>query len=222
MYEPPQFQETRPDVLHGLIRAHPLGMLISNGPEGPVANAIPFLLDAPSGLNESLPPNGRLRAHLARANPQWRLIADNPASPVLIVFQGTDAYVTPSWYETKRETGKVVPTWNYAIVQVRGTVKVMDDQDWLARQIADLTASQEGVREAPWAVTDAPAPFIQSQIKGIIGLEIEIGEIHGKWKVSQNRPVADRVGVAHGLESEVADSSDMVRLVKSYGGLGGN
>ncbi|WJI40177.1 FMN-binding negative transcriptional regulator [Mesorhizobium opportunistum] len=222
MYEPPQFQEMRPDVLHGLIRAHPLGMLISNGPDGPVANAIPFLLDAPSELSESLPPNGRLRAHLARANPQWRLIADNPASPVLIVFQGTDAYVTPSWYETKRETGKVVPTWNYAIVQVRGTVKVMDDQDWLARQIADLTASQEAVREAPWAVTDAPAPFIQSQIKGIIGLEIEIGEIHGKWKVSQNRPVADRVGVAQGLESEVADSSDMVRLVKSYGGLGGN
>ncbi|MBZ9704872.1 MULTISPECIES: FMN-binding negative transcriptional regulator [unclassified Mesorhizobium] len=216
MYQPPHFQETRPDVLHGLIRAHPLGLLVSSGPEGPVADAIPFLIDADVG------PNGRLRAHLARANPQWRLIADNPASTVLIVFQGTDAYVTPSWYETKRETGKVVPTWNYAIVQVRGTAKVIDDQDWLARQIADLTASQEGTREAPWAVTDAPAPFIQSQIKGIIGLEIEIGEIHGKWKVSQNRPVADRAGVAHGLESETANSSDMVNLVRSYGGLNGD
>ncbi|TPM54306.1 FMN-binding negative transcriptional regulator [Mesorhizobium sp. B2-2-4] len=216
MYQPPHFQETRPDVLHGLIRAHPLGLLVSSGPEGPVADAIPFLIDADVG------PNGRLRAHLARANPQWRLIADNPASTVLIVFQGTDAYVTPSWYETKRETGKVVPTWNYAIVQVRGTAKVIDDQDWLARQIADLTASQEGTREAPWAVTDAPAPFIQSQIKGIIGLEIEIAEIHGKWKVSQNRPVADRAGVAHGLESETANSSDMVNLVRSYGGLNGD
>ncbi|MER8768826.1 FMN-binding negative transcriptional regulator [Mesorhizobium sp. M0092] len=219
MYQPPHFQETRQDVLHGLIRAHPLGLLVSNGAEGPVANAIPFLLDAPSLLNEEVPPNGRLRAHLARANPQWRLLADNPLSPVLVVFQGADAYVTPSWYETKRETGKVVPTWNYAIVQVRGIVTVVEDQDWLAEQISDLTMSQEGDRATPWAVTDAPAPFIQSQIKGIVGLEIAITEINGKWKVSQNRPAADRIGVAEGLESEAASSADMVRLVRSYGGL---
>ncbi|MER9969976.1 FMN-binding negative transcriptional regulator [Mesorhizobium sp. M0060] len=219
MYQPPHFQETRQDVLHGLIRAHPLGLLVSNGAEGPVANAIPFLLDAPSLLNEEVPPNGRLRAHLARANPQWRLLADNPLSPVLVVFQGADAYVTPSWYKTKRETGKVVPTWNYAIVQVRGIVTVVEDQDWLAEQISDLTMSQEGNRATPWAVTDAPAPFIQSQIKGIVGLEIEITEISGKWKVSQNRPAADRIGVAEGLESEAASSADMVRLVRSYGGL---
>ncbi|MER9250990.1 FMN-binding negative transcriptional regulator [Mesorhizobium sp. M0598] len=215
MYQPPHFQETRPDVLHGLIRAHPLGLLVSNGVEGPVANAIPFLLDS------DVPPNGRLRAHLAKANPQWRLLADNPLARVLVVFQGADAYVTPSWYETKRETGKVVPTWNYAIVQVRGIVTVIEDQDWLAEQISDLTMSQEGSRSAPWAVTDAPAPFIQSQIKGIVGLEIEITEISGKWKVSQNRPAADRVGVAEGLESETANSADMVRLVRSYGGLDG-
>lgn len=215
MYQPPHFQETRQDILHGLVRAHPLGLLISNGAEGPVANAIPFLLDADIG------PKGRLRAHLAKANPQWRLLAENPASPVLVVFQGADAYVTPSWYETKRETGKVVPTWNYAIVQVRGTVKVIDDQAWIAQQIAELTASQEGSREAPWAVTDAPASFIQSQIKGIIGLEIEITDISGKWKVSQNRPVADRVGVAEGLESEAPSASapDMAELVRSYGGI---
>ncbi|WP_376704647.1 FMN-binding negative transcriptional regulator [Mesorhizobium sp. ISC25] len=215
MYQPPHFQETRPDVLHGLIRAHPLGLLVSNGAEGPVANAIPFLLDA------DVPPNGRLRAHLAKANPQWRLLADNPLAPVLVVFQGADAYVTPSWYETKRETGKVVPTWNYAIVQVRGIVTVIEDQDWLAEQISDLTMSQEDSRSAPWAVTDAPAPFIQSQIKGIVGLEIAITEISGKWKVSQNRPTADRVGVAEGLESETANSADMVQLVRSYGGLDG-
>jgi len=215
MYQPPHFQETRQDILHGLVRAHPLGLLISNGAEGPVANAIPFLLDAEIGAK------GRLRAHLAKANPQWRLLAENPASPVLVVFQGADAYVTPSWYETKRETGKVVPTWNYAIVQVRGTVKVIDDQAWIAQQIAELTASQEGSREAPWAVTDAPASFIQSQIKGIIGLEIEITDISGKWKVSQNRPVADRVGVAEGLESEAPSASapDMAELVRSYGGI---
>jgi transcriptional regulator len=213
MYQPPHFVETRQDVLHGLIRTHPLGLLISNGADGPIANAVPFLLDAEIG------PNGRLRAHLARANPQWRLLADNPASPVLVVFQGADAYVTPSWYETKRETGKVVPTWNYAIVQVRGTVKVVEDAAWIAQQITELTQSQEGSREAPWAVTDAPPTFIQSQIKGIVGLEIEIAEIHGKWKVSQNRPVADRVGVAEGLEKEAAGAPDMALMVRSWGGL---
>lgn len=214
MYQPPHFIETRQDVLHGLIRSHPLGLLISNGQDGPIANAIPFLLDAEAG------PNGKLRAHLAKANPQWRLLADNPASPVLVVFQGADAYVTPSWYETKRETGKVVPTWNYAIVQVRGMVRVIDDAQWIAQQISDLTLSQEGGREAPWAVTDAPPNFIQSQIKGIIGLEIEIAEISGKWKVSQNRPVADRVGVAEGLEKEAAGAPDMARLVRNWGGIG--
>jgi len=213
MYQPPHFIETRQDVLHGLIRSHPLGLLISNGQDGPIANAIPFLLDAEAG------PNGRLRAHLAKANPQWRLLADNPASPVLVVFQGADAYVTPSWYETKRETGKVVPTWNYAIVQVRGTVRVIDDAEWIAQQITELTLSQEGAREEPWAVTDAPPTFIQSQIKGIIGLEIKIAEISGKWKVSQNRPVADRVGVAEGLEKEAAGAPDMARLVRSWGGI---
>lgn len=213
MYQPPHFVETRQDVLHGLIRSHPLGLLISNGQDGPIANAIPFLLDAEAG------PNGKLRAHLAKANPQWRLLADNPASRVLVVFQGADAYVTPSWYETKRETGKVVPTWNYAIVQVRGMVRVIDDAQWIAQQISDLTLSQEGARETPWAVTDAPPSYIQSQIKGIIGLEIEIAEISGKWKVSQNRPVADRVGVAEGLEKEAAGVPDMAGLVRSYGGL---
>ncbi|UCI05405.1 FMN-binding negative transcriptional regulator [Mesorhizobium sp. B1-1-8] len=215
MYQPPHFKETRQEVLHGLIRTHPLGLLVSNGAEGPVANAIPFLLD------DDVLPNGRLRAHLAKANPQWRLLADNPASPVLVVFQGADAYVTPSWYETKRETGKVVPTWNYAIVQVRGTVRVIDDADWIAQQITELTASQEGGRDLPWAVTDAPPAYIQSQIKGIIGLEIAITAIDGKWKVSQNRPVADRVGVAEGLESEAPnpDAPDMAGMVRAWGGI---
>jgi transcriptional regulator len=218
MYQPPHFKETRPEVLHGLIRAHPLGLLISNGVDGPIANAIPFLLDA------DIAPNGRLRAHLAKANAQWKLLADNPASPVLIVFQGADAYVTPSWYETKRETGKVVPTWNYAIVQVRGTVRVIEDGEWIAQQITELTASQEGSRSAPWAVTDAPATYIQSQIKGIVGLEITVTSIEGKWKVSQNRPVADRVGVAQGLQGEASNPAapDMAGLVRAWGGLDGN
>ena len=127
MYQPPHFVETDIGVLHALIRAHPLGLLISAGPDGPVANPLPFLLDA------EIAPHGRLRVHMARANPQWRLLADNPEMPVLVVFQGVDSYVTPSWYETKRETGKVVPTWNYAMVQVRGRARVIEDKDWLAR-----------------------------------------------------------------------------------------
>lgn len=215
MYQPPLFRETRPEVLHALIRNHPLGLLICNGSEGPVANLLPFLLDAEIG------PNGRLRAHLARANPQWRLLADTPDMPVLVVFQGADQYITPSWYETKRETGKVVPTWNYATVQVRGTARVIDDEDWLAGQIAELTASQEAGRTEPWQVTDAPDAYIQAQIKGIIGLEIDIASIDGKWKVSQNRPVGDRVGVAEGLEAEDNSADGMAQLVRQYGGLTG-
>jgi transcriptional regulator len=213
VYQPPHFIETNRDTLHALIRAHPLGLLISATPDGPVADPVPFLLDADAG------PHGRLRAHVARANPQWKLIASQPDMPMLVVFQGTDAYITPSWYETKRQTGKVVPTWNYAIVQARGTAVVKDDPDWIARQIADLTASQEGARAEPWAVSDAPPPFIAAQIKGIVGIEIEIAEITGKWKVSQNRPAADRAGVVAGLEASADDHSslEMAQLVRAFG-----
>ncbi|WP_315919633.1 FMN-binding negative transcriptional regulator [Mesorhizobium sp. SP-1A] len=212
MYEPPLFQETRREVLHALIRAHPLGLLVSARADEPFANALPFLLD------ESVGPHGRLRAHLAKANPQWRMLAENPSAPVLVVFQGVNSYITPSWYATKRETGKVVPTWNYAMVQVRGTVRVIEDGDWLADQIHDLTSFHESRREAPWAVTDAPAAFIQSQIKGIVGLEIEIAEIHGKWKVSQNRPASDRAGVIEGLEAQSGqDDAEMAGLVRDHG-----
>jgi transcriptional regulator len=215
MYQPPLFRETRPEVLHALIRNHPLGLLICNGSEGPVANPLPFLIDADVG------PNGRLRAHLARANPQWRLLADTPDTPVLVVFQGADSYITPSWYETKRETGKVVPTWNYATVQVRGTARVIDDKNWLAGQIAELTKTHEADRAEPWQVTDAPDAYIAAQIKGIIGLEIDITGIDGKWKVSQNRPVGDRIGVAEGIEADQRATDGMAQLVRQYGGLTG-
>ncbi|WP_395447222.1 FMN-binding negative transcriptional regulator [Aminobacter sp. UC22_36] len=215
MYQPPLFRETRPEVLHALIRNHPLGLLICNGSAGPVANPLPFLLDADVG------PNGRLRAHLARANPQWRLLADTPDMPVLVVFQGADSYITPSWYETKRETGKVVPTWNYATVQVRGTARVIDDKDWLAGQIAELTKTHEADRAEPWQVTDAPDAYIAAQIKGVIGLEIDITGIDGKWKVSQNRPVGDRIGVAEGIEADQRATDGMAQLVRRYGGLTG-
>lgn len=159
-----------------------------------------------------------MRAHFSKANPQWKVIAENPETPVLVVFQGPQSYVTPSWYETKRQTGKVVPTWNYAIVQVRGQAEIIDSAEWLGKQIADLTAVHESGRDVPWQVTDAPDNFVQAQTKGIIGLSIAIAEIDGKWKVSQNRPVEDRQGVARGLEAEAKPA--MEALVRKYGALG--
>jgi transcriptional regulator len=215
MYQPPHFVETDRDTLHALIRAHSLGLLISSTRDGPVADPVPFLLDPEAGAH------GRLRAHVARANPQWKLIAAQPQMPVLAVFQGVNTYVTPSWYETKRETGKVVPTWNYAMVQARGLAVVRDDPEWIGQQIADLTAFHESARAEPWAVTDAPAAFIAAQIRGIVGIEIEISELHGKWKVSQNRPVADRAGVADGLDGEAGGETarEMAKLVRGHGGL---
>ncbi len=210
MYQPPLFREDDIEVQHALIRAHPLGLLITAGASGLIANAIPFHLDA--GASE----RGTLRLHFARANPQWRDI-EAGAAP-LIVFQGADSYVTPSWYETKRETGKVVPTWNYAMVQVRGAARVIDDADWLMAQISALTTQHEQPREKPWAVGDAPEAYVRAQMRGIVGIEIEITAIEGKWKVSQNRPVADREGVAAGLD-DAGDQAEMTGLVRRYGGL---
>lgn len=213
MYQPPHFREDDLGVQHELIRAHPLGLLITAGDSGLMANPVPFHLDANASEK------GTLQLHLAKANGQWRDIQDG--APVLAVFQGANSYVTPSWYRTKQETGKVVPTWNYAIVQVRGPARVIDDAEWLLRQINAITGQQEGNRQEPWAVHDAPEDFIRAQLKGIIGVEIEITAIEGKWKVSQNRPVADREGVASGL-NEVEGQAEMAGLVKRYGGLEGN
>lgn len=211
MYQPPHFREDDLGVQHVLIRAHPLGLLITAGNSGLIANSVPFHLDAEASEK------GTLRLHLARANGQWRDIS--AGAPILAVFQGANSYVTPSWYKTKAETGKVVPTWNYAIVQARGPARVIEDAGWLLSQINAITGEQEGQREKPWSVGDAPGDFIRSQLKGIIGIEIEIAEIEGKWKVSQNRPVADREGVAKGLE-EMAEQAEMQELVRRYGGLG--
>jgi transcriptional regulator len=193
MYEPPLHREEELARLHALIVARPLGLLVSNGAEGLVANAVPFLVDpAASKL-------GTLRAHVARANGQWRdLIA---APETLIVFQGPDHYISPSWYATKQETGKVVPTWNYVMAQARGQAKVIEDDAWLAAQIVALTRAQEAGRDKPWSVGDAPADFIAVQRRAIVGIEIEILDIRGKWKASQNRSAADRAGVVEGLEA---------------------
>jgi transcriptional regulator len=214
MYQPPQFREDRLDVQHGLIRAHPLGLLITAGPNGLMANPIPFFVYANASER------GTLRAHLSRANGQWQELG--AVEECLVVFQGPQDYVTPSWYATKRETGKVVPTWNYATVHAWGRPRVIEDAEWLRRQIDDLTLSREHVRPEPWQVDDAPAPFVAAQIKGIVGVEIPIDRIEGKWKVSQNRPEADRLGVWEGFREEGGDSDEMAALVRERGGLGKN
>jgi transcriptional regulator len=210
MYEPPLHREDDLSKQHALIRARPLGLLISSGPEGLVANAIPFLIDPASSRL------GTLRAHVARANGQWRDLAHAPEA--LVVFQGAEHYVSPSWYATKQETGKVVPTWNYVMVQARGAARIIEDDAWLSRQIEALTNRQEARRDRPWAVGDAPPDFIALQRRAIVGIEIEIAEIHGKWKTSQNRNAADRAGVVAGLE-ELGDEEahDIAAIVKATG-----
>jgi len=213
MYQPPHFREDRPEIQHALIRAHPLGLLVTVGKTGLTANPLPFMLHADAS------PNGTLRAHLSRANPQWQDF--DPSQEALVVFQGVETYITPSWYETKRETGKVVPTWNYAIVQVYGPLIVRDDPEWLRIQVGELTSRHEENRAAPWAVEDAPEAFIASQLKGIVGIEIPISRIEGKWKASQNRPETDRLGVSEGLRTSSDDASrNMADLVDARGAKG--
>lgn len=202
MYQPQAHREDRLEVQHDLIAAHPFGLLISTGAEGLVANGLPFLLDRKAA------PLGQLRAHMARANPQAR---DLEGQEVLVVFQGPAAYVTPSFYATKAETGKVVPTWNYAMVQARGRARVIADAQWLDTQVAQMTDGMEARQSAPWAVSDAPRPYVEAQLRGILGVTIDITAIEGKWKVSQNRTEADRQGVARGFAESHPQMAELVR-----------
>ena len=207
MYQPAHFVEDDIATLYALIRAHPLGLLISADANDLLANPVPFLLKPDAG------PKGVLQTHVARANPQWQHLKDG--AKALVVFQGPQAYVTPSWYAAKKEHGKVVPTWNYIMVQVRGSVTVHDDADWLHAQITALTKAHEGERAEPWAVGDAPERYIDMQKRAIVGIEIVIEDIRGKWKVSQNRSDADIAGVAEGYET--GGDSAMAEIVRNYG-----
>ena len=205
MYEVAAFRETRVEVMQALIRAHPLATLVSVSGGVAEANHLPLLV-APDPA-----PKGSLRGHVARANPLWRQL---PEGEVLAVFQGPQAYVTPSWYPSKREHGKVVPTWNYAVVHVRGPLVVHDDREWLRDLVSRLTLSQEAGRSQPWGVGDAPAEYIDRMLEAIVGIEIPVTSIEGKWKVSQNRVQADRDGVAAGLRGRGdAEAQSMARLV---------
>jgi transcriptional regulator len=204
MYLPSAFREERLETLHALIRAHPLATLITSGPDGLIANLVPFIL-VDSGEK------GTLRAHVAKANDQVEAL--KAGSEALVVFQGPESYITPSWYVSKREHGRVVPTWNYVMVQARGTARGIDDPAWIRGQIEALTSSQESRRSTPWKVADAPEPFVAGQIGAIIGVEIPISGIEGKWKVSQNRSAADRQSVQDGLRRDYSNEA-MARLVK--------
>ncbi len=203
MYQPSAFREERLEILHALIRAHPLATLITAGTGGLIANLVPFTL-ADAG------DKGTLRAHIAKANDQAEPL--KAGAETLVVFHGPEAYITPSWYPSRKEHGRVVPTWNYVVVQVRGTPHVIDDPAWLRAQIVDLTSRLENQRPEPWKVSDAPQPFIESQLNEIIGIELPIVSIEGKWKVSQNRSAADRQGVYEGLQAE-GISERMAKLV---------
>ncbi|SOE17180.1 PaiB family negative transcriptional regulator [Hoeflea halophila] len=207
MYSPPQFEEKDETVLRALIEAHPLGLLISTAGSEALANPVPFLVSVSGGATT-------LRAHLSKANPQWRHIRDG--AQVLVVFQGAESYVTPSWYQSKAEHGKVVPTWNYAMVQARGAATVHEGAEWLGPQVSELTDRQEAQRPEAWKVTDAPEKFVAAQLRGIVGIEIAVTELSGKWKVSQNRPEADRRGVQAGLAAQ--GDAAMAELVGRYGG----
>ena len=200
MYNPPHFQEERTDVLHQLIREHSLASVVTLGPDGLIANHVPLLLDPEPG------PLGTLRGHISRMNPQWR--DSLPHVSALAMFQGPSAYITPSWYRTREETGKVVPTYNYVVVHAHGPLTTYEDPELLLRNVRALTELHEAPLAKRWSVEDAPADFIREQLKGIVGIEIPILRLEGKWKVSQNRASADRQGVIEGLR----DTGDPVSL----------
>jgi transcriptional regulator len=209
MYEPSHFKVEDRAALHEVMRAHPLATLVTMGEGGLIANPVPFVLHAEEGEQ------GVLRAHLARPNPQWKAIA--AGAETLVIFTGVERYVTPAWYASKKEHGKVVPTWNYVTVQARGPARAIEDGGWLHTHLEALTAQQERPRDEPWAVTDAPEPFINALSRGIVGIEIEIASLAGKFKLSQNRPEADKHGVLNGLSADPeSESQAMAVMVKAH------
>jgi transcriptional regulator len=198
MYQPKHYQQTDAAAWQAVLRDHPFATLVSQGPDGLSADHLPLEFDADTG------PNGTLLGHVARANPLWKL-ADG--APVLVVFQGPQAYITPSWYAVKAETGKVVPTWNYAVVHLHGRLHAVDDKVWLRGFVERLTRRHESTRTQPWAVDDAPADYIEQMLRAIVGVRIEVERVEAKWKVSQKSSEADRQGVAAGLAGEPGDNA---------------
>jgi transcriptional regulator len=192
MYIPAHFREERTEALYELIRVFPLATLVTTGPEGPIANHVPLIAD-----------EGRLLGHLARGNPQWR----DSKGEALAIFTGPQHYISPNWYPSKAEHGRVVPTWNYVAVHAYGKLVVHDDPVWLRALVTRLTDMHEAQFAQPWAVSDAPADYIDGMLKAIVGIEIRIERLEGKWKLGQNRPAEDRAGTVEGLQKTESPSA---------------
>lgn len=204
MYVPRHFAVDDPAAVDAFLAAHPAGQLVTVGPDGaPDVTLVPYVLDG-----------DRVRVHLARANEHWRRVRDD--APGLFVVTGADAYVSPGWYASKREHGRVVPTWNYSAVHLRGTVRVHDDPEWLLDLVTSLTDRHESGRREPWAVTDAPERYVTGQLKAIVGVELLVEQVEAKAKLSQNRSVDDRLGTIAGLEAEPsAGTHDVARAMRA-------
>ncbi|QSR49181.1 FMN-binding negative transcriptional regulator [Aeromonas veronii] len=193
MYLPPHFATDDPEVLHQLMRAHPLGALITHGERGLDANHLPFELDAESGEH------GVLRAHVARNNPLWQEAKDG--DNVLVIFKAADAYISPSWYPSKHDHHKQVPTWNYSVVHAHGRIQIRDDARFVRRLLANLTRHHEAGEPTPWKMADAPREYMETMVQAVVGIEIEIERLVGKFKLGQNKDEADRQGAAHALHA---------------------
>lgn len=208
MYTPRHFEETRPDVMHALMRRHPLATLVTLTTDGLDANHIPLQLVA------GPTPQGTLAGHIARANPMLENLVRGV--DLLAIFQGPQAYISPSWYATKAEHGKVVPTWNYAVVHAHGKLIVRDEPEWVRAQIESLTAQMETGMAQPWGLADAPAEFIDKLVGAVVGIEIPITRLAGKWKVSQNQPAANRHSVSEALLTDAAPTAAaMANLIQA-------
>ncbi|RAP56395.1 FMN-binding negative transcriptional regulator [Oleiagrimonas sp. MCCC 1A03011] len=205
MYQPKHFKELRAEALADVMLGYPFATVVHSDANGPQANPVPLLPGA----------NGRLRGHVARGNP----LAKADGERVLVIFHGPDAYVSPGWYPSKDEDeGRVVPTWNYATVQVHGRLRVTHDSGWLMRLLTDLTDRHELGMDTPWSVDDAPADYVKTQLKGIAGLDIEVERVEGKFKLSQNHPVRNRVGVIQGLRKRAGERDEaLATLMLRYG-----
>lgn len=194
MYLPPHFAATDPEALHQLIQTHPLGALITHGEGGLDADHLPFEFDAGEGEH------GVLRAHVARNNPLWQAVTDG--QEVLVIFRAADGYVSPNWYPSKQEHHKQVPTWNYAVVHAHGRIRVRDDARFVRRLLANLTRTHEAAEPAPWKMADAPRDYLEAMVAAVVGIEIEITGLVGKFKLSQNKEGADRQGAIDALQAK--------------------
>jgi len=205
MYLPKHFEQADRDALIALMRERPLATLVIATPDGPTADLIPLEFAPDAGEH------GTLRGHVARANPLWR----HAGAQALAIFTGPEAYISPGWYASKREHGKVVPTWNYTMVQARGVLTAVEDAPWLRALVDRPTDHHEAKLAQPWQVSDAPDDFVQQMLRAIVGIEIPLASLVGKWKVSQNRSEADRRGVVAGLSSAAGTkAAAMAALVK--------